>query len=255
MNVPVNTFKSKLKDARPQIGMWSTLCSNIVAEAVADAGFDWIVLDTEHTPNELPGLITQMQALHRSASSVIVRPFWNDKVAIKRLLDAGAQTLIIPFVQNAEEAKAAIAATRYPPNGIRGVTGSGRAAMYGQIKDYFDTAEEQLAVIVQLETPEALSNLEEIAAVEGVDAMFIGPADLSASMGHLGNSEHPEVQAAIKDGVERMKALNMPSGILAFNPEVAKRYMDWGFKFVAVGSDLSCLMSASKALVAKFDDR
>ena len=252
MQLPKNNFKAALTGDRPLFGLWSTLCSHIVAEAVADSGFDWILIDTEHSPNELPNVIMQMQAMATGTASPIVRPAWNDAVLIKRLLDSGVQSLLIPFVQNADEARAAVAATRYPPEGIRGVTGSGRAARYGRIKTYLHEAANELCVIVQIETQEALGHLAEIAAVPGVDAVFIGPSDLSASMGHLGNPKHEDVQAAIRDGLSQLKAMGKPAGILAFNPDDAHRYIEWGATFVAVGSDLSVLVKGTTALAASF---
>ncbi len=252
MNLPQNTFKAKLQAGALLTGLWSTSCSNIVAEIIGDSGFDWILIDTEHTPNETPSVVAQMQALATSASSVIVRPAWNDTVLIKRLLDIGVQSLLVPFVQNADEARAAVAATRYPPHGVRGVTGAGRAAKFGRIKDYLHTAADEIAVIVQIETSEALAKIADIAAVEGVDAVFIGPSDLSASMGHLGNPGHEEVQAAIKQGLATLTAMGKPAGILAFNPEVARRYIEWGANFVAVGSDLGVLLKGTTALAASY---
>ena len=252
MKVPKNIFKANLLAGHLQIGLWSTLGSNIVAEVIGDSGFDWIALDTEHSPNELPNLVTQMQAIATGTTSVMVRPAWNDPVLIKRILDIGAQTIIVPFVQNAEEAKSAVAATRYPPKGIRGVTGSGRAARYGRVKDYLHTASDEIAVVVQIETGSALEQIEAIARVGGVDGVFIGPADLSASLGHIGNPNHETVQTALKLAVDKLLALNVPAGILAFNPDDIKRYIDWGYSFVAVGSDLSVLANGTQALAEKF---
>lgn len=250
MQLPKNQFKQKLKNGNLQIGLWSTLASPIVAEVIGDSGFDWILIDTEHTPNELPMIVAQMQAMAAGTASPIVRPAWNDKVLIKRLLDSGANSLLIPFVQNADEAHAAVAATRYPPDGIRGVTGSGRAARYGRVKDYLHRAADEIAVIVQIETGDAMEQIAEIAQVKGVDAVFIGPADLSASMGHLGNPKHPDVQAAIKQGIETLNEIGKPAGILAFHPADAHRYIEWGARFVAVGSDLSILVKGTTALTA-----
>ena len=252
MKLPKNNFKAALAAGETQIGLWSTLCSNIVAEVIGDSGFDWIVLDTEHTPTETPNLVSQMQAMATGTASAVVRPAWNDPVLIKRVLDIGAQTLLIPFVQNEAEAQAAVAATRYPPAGIRGVTGSGRAARYGRVTDYLHTAADEIAVIVQIETGVALAEIEKIAAVDGVDAVFIGPSDLSASLGHIGNPKHEEVQTALKTGVEKLKAAGKPAGILAFNPDDARRYMEWGYQFVAVGSDLSVLAKGTAALADSY---
>lgn len=252
MTTRKNTFKSALVAGELQVGLWASSCSNIIVEVLANSGADWILLDTEHSPNEISSLVAQLQAMQNSTSSAIVRPAWNDKVLIKRILDLGAQTLLIPFVQNADEAAAAVAATRYPPDGIRGVAGSTRASDYGRNKGYLHTANDEIAVIVQIETGAALQEIEAIAAVPGVDAVFIGPSDLSASLGHINNAEHEDVQAAIKTAIEKLKSAGKPGGILAFNPEHAKRYIEWGFQFVAVGSDLSLLVKNSDSLVNQF---
>jgi len=252
MDTPKNTFKSGLASGELQIGLWASSASNIVVEVLAHSGADWIVLDTEHSPNEIPNLVSQMQAMKGSPTSVIVRPAWNDKVLIKRILDSGAQSLLIPFVQNAAEAEAAVAATRYPLAGIRGVAGSTRASNYGRNKTYLHTASDEIAVIVQIETGEALQEIEAIATVPGVDGVFIGPSDLSASLGHINDAEHEDVQSAIKTAIEKLKGVGTPAGILAFNPDHAKRYIEWGFQFVAVGSDISLLVKSSDALVQQF---
>jgi 4-hydroxy-2-oxoheptanedioate aldolase len=253
MDLPRNSFKAALAAGDLQIGLWSSLCSNIAAEIVADSGFDWILLDTEHSPNELPDLLSQLQALSRSTATPIVRPAWNDAVLIKRILDIGATCILVPYVQNAAEAARAVAATRYPPSGMRGVTGSGRAARYGRIKNYLQSANSEICVLVQVETREALENLDEIAAVAGVDGVFIGPADLAASLGHIGHPEHPEVQAAIEIAARRLRKLGKPAGILSFAGAATRTYIDWGFAFVAVGSDLSLLANGADRLAAEFN--
>ncbi len=252
MELRQNRFKAALARGELQIGLWSSLCSNIVAEIIGDSGFDWILLDTEHSPNELPGLISQMQALATGTATPIVRPAWNDPVLIKRHLDAGAQALLLPFVQNAEEARAAVAATRYPPEGIRGITTSGRAARFGRVQGYLKKAAEELCLLVQVETGEALAQIEEIASVPGIDGVFIGPADLSASLGHIGNPAHPEVQDAIKSAVDRLTKVGKPAGILTPNEAEARRYIEWGYKFVAVGSDLGVMAKGADALARSF---
>lgn len=252
MELRQNRFKAALARGELQIGLWSSLCSNIVAEIIGDSGFDWILLDTEHSPNELPGLISQMQALATGTATPIVRPAWNDPVLIKRHLDAGAQALLLPFVQTADEAKAAVAATRYPPEGIRGITTSGRAARFGRVQGYLKKAADELCLLVQVETGEALAQIEEIASVPGIDGVFIGPADLSASLGHIGNPAHPEVQDAIKSAVDRLTKVGKPAGILTPNEAEARRYIEWGYKFVAVGSDLGIMAKGADALARSF---
>ena len=252
MELKQNRFKAALARGELQIGLWSSLCSNIVAEIIGDSGFDWILLDTEHSPNELPGLISQMQALATGTATPIVRPAWNDPVLIKRHLDAGAQALLIPFVQNAEEARAAVVATRYPPEGIRGITASGRAAKFGRVADYLRSAGQEICLLVQVETGEAMAQIDAIASVPGIDGVFIGPADLSASLGHIGNPGHPEVQEVIKGAVDRLTKLGKPAGILTPNDAEARRYIEWGYKFVAVGSDLGIMAKGADALAKAF---
>jgi 4-hydroxy-2-oxoheptanedioate aldolase len=252
MDLPRNNFKLALAEGRLQIGLWCSLCSNITAEVVSDSGFDWLLLDTEHAPNEIPDLLQQLQAVARGSATPIVRPAWNDIVLIKRVLDIGAPALLIPYVQTAEEARRAVAATRYPPKGVRGVTASGRAARYGRVTDYLKKAHTELCLLVQVETRSALDQLEDIASVEGVDGVFIGPSDLAASLGHVGNPQHPEVQAALEEAVRRLVAIGKPAGILTPNEDEARRYIGWGYLFVAVGSDLGLLTRGADTLARKF---
>ena len=247
-----NAFKHDLAAGKLQIGLWSSLCSNIAAEIIGDSGFDWILLDTEHSPNEIPDLVGQLQGMQASKTTPIIRPAWNDAVLIKRALDIGAQSLLLPYVQNVAEAKAAVAATRYPPHGIRGVSVAARASRYGRTPGYLTKANDEICVLVQVETGKAMKNLEAIAAVEGVDGVFIGPSDLAASLGHVGNPQHPEVQAAIKDAVMRLKAVGKPAGMLTGNEEEARRYIDWGYLFVAVGADVGLLAKNADALCKRF---
>lgn len=252
MDLPRNAFKAALARGELQIGLWSSLCSPIVAEIIGHSGFDWILVDTEHSPNEPPAVLAQLQALQAGTATPIVRPAWNDPVLLKRLLDIGTQAVLVPFVQNAEEAARAVAACRYPPAGIRGITVSGRGSRYGRVPDYLKRADAEICVLVQVETGEALAQLEAIASVDGVDGVFIGPADLSASLGHIGNPGHPEVQAAIKDAVDRLTALGKPAGILTPSEADARRYIEWGYRFVAVGSDLGLLTKNADALAKAF---
>jgi 4-hydroxy-2-oxoheptanedioate aldolase len=252
IEMPRNAFKHALAAGKPQIGLWSSLCSNVVAEVIAGCGFDWVLVDTEHSPNELPGIMSQLQALAGGTATPVVRPAWNDIVLIKRILDIGATSILVPFVQNADEARKAVAATRYPPAGIRGVATATRAGRFGRIKDYLRKANDEICVLVQVETKTALDNLESIAAVEGVDGVFIGPSDLAAALGHLGNPGHPDVQAAISDAVKRLKAKGKPAGILTSVEADAKRYVAEGYQFVAVGTDMGLLARSGEALAAKF---
>ncbi len=252
MEFTPNRFKQRLLAGELQIGIWASLCSPVAADVLRDSGFDWMLIDTEHSPNEPPDVLDHLRTIEGGTAEAVVRPAWNDMVLMKRILDLGARTLLVPYVQNAEQAKAAVSAMRYAPHGVRGVTGGGRASRYGRMKDYFQRANDDVCLLVQVETGEALANLEDIAAVDGVDGVFIGPADLAASLGHIGNAQHPEVQAALRDGVERLKRLGKPAGILTPNEDEAKRYIEWGFRFVAVGIDLVLLLRAADALAKRF---
>jgi len=253
LEIPKNYFKAALREGRTQIGLWNSLCSNFSTEVIAGAGFDCIVLDMEHAPNEVFGVLSQMQAIAPyEGVSAIVRPPWNDAVIIKRVLDVGAQTLLIPYVQNLEEAKRAVAATRYPPDGVRGVAVATRANRWGRVTDYFKRVNDELCVIVQLETVEALEHLEAIAALDGIDCIFIGPSDLSASLGFLGNPQAPEVRSAIDDAFARIKRTGKAAGILMGVEAEAQRYLKEGVQFVAVGSDVGILARGSEALAARF---
>jgi len=247
-----NAFKHALAEGKLQIGLWSSLCNSIAAEIVSDSGFDWLLLDTEHSPNEIPDLMQQLQAVQRGTATPIVRPAWNDAVLAKRCLDIGAQSLLFPYVQNADEARSAVTSTRYPPHGIRGVASASRASRYGRVPGYLSKANDEICVLVQVETREALKELEAIAKVDGVDGVFIGPSDLAASLGHIGNPAHPDVQAAIKDAVTRLKAAGKPAGILTGNEDEARRYIEWGYLFVAVGSDIGLLAKNADTLAKKF---
>jgi 4-hydroxy-2-oxoheptanedioate aldolase len=252
MELPSNRLKRALGEGRPQIGLWSSLSSHITVEIVAGSGFDWLLLDTEHSPNELTMVHRQLQAMQASPTTPVVRPAWNDPVLFKRLLDIGVQSLLVPFVQNADEARRAVAATRYPPKGIRGVATTTRANRYGRVSDYLDRAHSEICLIVQVETHEALRHLEAIAAVDGVDGLFIGPSDLAADMGHLGDNAHREVRDAIDDAIGRIRATGKCAGILAPVEADARLWLELGCLFVAVGSDAGILARHSEALAAKF---
>ena len=252
MELPRNRFKHAIAAGQLQIGLWCSLCSNIAADVVGDSGFDWLLLDTEHSPNEIPDLVGQLQAVSGGAATPIVRPAWNDTVLIKRCLDIGAQTLLVPYVQNAGEAKRAVEAVRYPPRGVRGVAVASRASRYGRVTDYLKKADAEICLLVQVETRSALDQLEAIAAVDGVDGVFIGPADLSASLGHVGNPQHPDAQTAIETAAQRLKAVGKAAGILTGNEDEARRYIGWGYTFVAVGTDTVLLARTADALAKKF---
>jgi 4-hydroxy-2-oxoheptanedioate aldolase len=252
MELARNPFKAAIAAGKLQIGIWSSLASNIGAEILSDSGFDWILLDTEHSPNEIPDLVAQLQAVQAGTAAPIVRPAWNDLVLIKRVLDIGAQTILVPYVQNVEEARRAVAAIHYPPKGLRGVAGGARASRYGRVADYLKQADGEVCLLVQVETVSAMAQLDAIAAVEGVDGVFIGPSDLSASFGHIGNPAHPEVQQAIRDAAARIRKAGKAPGILTGNEEDARRYIEWGYLFVAVGIDTAMLVRAADGLATRF---
>ena len=252
MDLPVNAFKRALAAKRAQIGLWCSLSSNYAVEAVAGAGFDWLLLDMEHSPNDLTDVLSQLQAAAPYPTSTVVRLPWNDFVATKRMLDIGAQSVLFPYVQNAEEARQAVASTRYPPAGIRGVAGATRATRFGRIKDYAKHAHEEICVLVQVETKEALEHLESIADVEGVDGVFIGPADLHASLGYPGEVANPAVLPIIDDAIKRIRARGKAPGILYADEKLARRYLELGALFVAVGADVGLLARGADTLAAKF---
>ena len=250
--LPHNAFKEKLLAGEVQIGLWTSLASAYAAEVVAGSGFDWLLLDTEHSPGAVDSVLAQLQAVAPYPVSPIVRPDTNDTVLIKRYLDIGVQTLLIPYVQTAEEARGAVAAMRYPPKGVRGVGGTTRATVFGRVPGYAKIAEQELCLLVQIETEEALERLEEIAVVDGVDGVFIGPNDLAASLGHLGDLKHEDVIGAIVSALIRLKAMGKPAGILTPDEDFARRCLKLGATFVAVGSDIGVLARGTEALAARF---
>ncbi|MEJ8572636.1 HpcH/HpaI aldolase/citrate lyase family protein [Microbaculum marinum] len=252
MQLPRNAFKHALEERRLQIGLWSQLTTGLAAELLARAGFDWIVIDTEHSPTEVPAVLHQLQALAPSESSPVVRVAWNDPVLIKRILDIGAQTVLVPFIETAEDAEKAVAATRYPPLGIRGVATSHRANQFGRIDNYLHIAAGEICVLVQIETRRGLENAAAIASVAGVDGVFVGPSDLSGSLGHLGDPNHPEVREAVAAIHAAVGGAGKPIGTLAPVEEDARRYIDMGFTFVAVGSDVGVLARHTDALARSF---
>ncbi len=243
-----NSFKRDLLAGKRLIGCWSSLANAITTEILGVAGFDWILLDGEHSPNDVNTFIPQLMALKDSASAPFVRPTSNNAVEMKRLLDSGFYNFLVPFVESADEARSAVAATRYPPQGIRGVSISQRSNRYGTVPDYFKGINNEICVAVQIESNAGVAAAREIAEVEGVDCIFVGPSDLAAGMGHLGNSGHPDVQKAIAAVFADAKASGKPSGILAPVEADARRYIEMGATFVAVGSDLGVFRSATQAL-------
>jgi len=252
MEMPVNQLKRNLKAGQVQAGCWVSLASHASAEICASAGFDWLLIDTEHAPNELHSVHHQLHAAAAYPSSIVVRAAWNDTVIIKRLLDLGVQTLLLPNVQSEEEARRAVAAVRYPPRGIRGVSTNSRSNRFGRIPDYFKRADEEVCLILQVETRAALAQLERMAAIDGVDGLFIGPQDLAADFGHLANPAHPEVQAAMAETITRIKKSGKAPGILAFAEGDAKRWIEHGAQLVAVTSDQFLLARETAAVAARF---
>ncbi|PLY37815.1 2-dehydro-3-deoxyglucarate aldolase [Pectobacterium carotovorum] len=247
-----NRFRQDLLQGKTLIGCWCALGNPISTEVLGLAGFDWLVLDGEHAPNDIVTFIPQLMALKGSHSAPVVRPPCNEPIIIKRLLDIGFNNFLIPFVETAEEAARAVASTRYPPAGIRGVSVAHRSNGYGTEPDYFAKINDNITVVVQIESQDGLDNLDAIIAVDGVDGVFVGPSDLSAALGYLGQPNHPDVQKAIRHIFDRTAAHNKPCGILAPVEADARRYLEWGASFVAVGSDLGVFRSATQALSDKY---
>ncbi len=246
MDMPVNPFRRRVAAPGAAIGCWISSASAVTAEALGSAGYDFLVLDMEHAPADMAEIIGMLRAVAGTPAAPVTRVPWNDMVMMKRALDAGAQTLLLPFVQNAEEAARAVAHMRYPPQGVRGVAGVHRASRYGLVKDYALRAADELFLIVQIETAAALAELPKIAAVPGVDSIFVGPSDLAASMGHLGDFMHADVQKALESAAQTCRRLGKPCGCLGGNPQMAKRYLDYGYTWMAMGSDIGMMMSRAQ---------
>ena len=254
---PDATFRDALAGStRPLAGMWVCSGSPLIAELCAGAGLDWLLVDAEHSPNGLESILAQLQAMHGYPVQVMVRPPVNDTVLIKQYLDLGVQNLLIPMVNSVADAEAAVAATRYPPQGVRGVGSAlARAARWNRVPDYLARASDTVSVTVQIESTAAVQAVEKILAVDGVDAIFLGPSDLAASMGVLGQQEHPDVRAAVEHCLSAAKAAAKPAGVNAFNPATARHYMASGASFVLVGADVALLARGSEALAAEFVPR
>jgi len=246
---PPNQFKRALAAHTRQIGFWLNFASPTVTEVCAGAGFDWLLIDMEHSPNELPDVVQNLRACVGGTAEPVVRVPWNEPVMVKRLLDQGARSFLFPFVQSAEEARRAVAATRYPPHGIRGFAGTTRANRYGRIPDYAKRAAEEICVLVQCETRKAVADIPAIAALDGVDGIFIGPADLAADMGHLADTQHPEVQAAILAAGKAIAGAGKAPGFLSLREDETRRVLAGGFLFVAVHTDVALLARQTEALV------
>jgi 4-hydroxy-2-oxoheptanedioate aldolase len=246
-----NPFKEALSARRVEIGLWASLADPYAIEIVAGAGFDWLLIDAEHGPNDLRSVLAQLQVVAAYTTHPVVRLPIGDAVLIKQFLDIGAQSLLIPMVESSEHARAIVAATRYAPQGMRGVA-SGRASRWASVPDYFSRASQLVCLLLQVETAKGLQNLEEILAVEGVDGVFIGPSDLAASLGHLGNPGHPDVVATIQDAIRRIVGSGKAAGILTTDNELARAYIERGVTFCAVGIDTLILAQGVRTLARKF---
>ncbi|MFK7874503.1 MAG: HpcH/HpaI aldolase/citrate lyase family protein [Paracoccaceae bacterium] len=251
MKLATNPFTQALAAGEKQIGLWISLCSNFVAEVTAHAGYDWALIDMEHSPNDYFSVLGQMQAFAASDTTAIVRVEWNDTVAVKRLLDLGAPGILFPMIQSVKEAEQAVAATRYPPNGVRGVSGATRATKFGRIMDYVARVEDETTVLLQLETRHAVEQAEAIADVSGVHGIFFGPGDIAADIGKVGKPMDPEVWALIKPAAQKLIAKGIPVGTLVLDAAFATKLLNEGFSFVACGTDASLLAKASDGLLAQ----
>ena len=253
MKIPRNTFRDALRGNQAQIGLWVGLADANAAEALAGTGFDWLLLDAEHAPNDPRSVLEQLRALAPYPVHAVVRPVQGDVALVKQYLDVGAQTLLVPMVDTPEQAELMVRAMRYAPQGIRGLGAAlARASRWNQVHDYLEQANDQMCLLVQAETTLAMSNLAAVAAVDGVDGVFFGPADLSASMGYRGQPGHPEVQTAILRGIAVVRAAGKAAGILMADRALAQSYLDAGAMFVAVGVDTTLLVRAARDLVASY---
>lgn len=253
MKIPINHFKNALQAQQAQVGCWVGFADAGVAEALAPCGFDWLLLDGEHGPNTPRTVLDQLRALAAYPVQAVVRPVEANVALVKQYLDVGAQTLLVPMVDTAEQAALMVQAMRYPPEGIRGMGAAlARASRWNHVEDYVNQANNAMCLLVQAETTMAMKNLDAIARVDGVDGVFFGPADLSASMGLRGQSAHPDVQAAILDGIATVRAAGKAPGILATDTALANKYLEAGALFVAVGVDTSLLIKAASQLVRQF---
>jgi 2-dehydro-3-deoxyglucarate aldolase/4-hydroxy-2-oxoheptanedioate aldolase len=254
VDLPTNLFKRAISSGRTPLGAWLGSGAPSTAEALGCAGFDFLVVDMEHTPIDTPQMIDILRAIAGTPAQAIVRPPWNDMVMVKRALDAGAQTLLLPFVQNADEARRAVAYTRYPPEGVRGVAGTHRGSRYGTVSNYLKVANTEICVIVQIETLPALDRLDEIAAVPGIDSIFVGPSDLSASMGHLGDVGHAAVQEHLAAAAKACQRAGKPCGIIGPTPDMVARFIDYGYSWIAIGSDMGFMVGRAQEYLGRFRD-
>jgi 4-hydroxy-2-oxoheptanedioate aldolase len=253
MPAPENRLKARLRNGEATTGLWLSMANSYTAELAGNIGFDWVMIDGEHSPNDVPTIMQQLQVLKSSSSSVAVRPPIGEPWLIKQMLDIGAQSLLIPMVESRAQAEMLVKAVRYPPRGIRGVgAGSARASGFSTIDNYTATADEQICLMVQIESRAAVAALDEIASTDGVDCLFVGPSDLSADMGFPGNPFAPEVQAVIEEIIPRIRAHGKAAGVYMTDPAYARRYQQLGANMVAVGADVSVLVGGLKALKQAF---
>lgn len=253
MPAPTNPFKKALKAGKTQIGCWVSLANPYTTEMMGTAGFDWLLVDNEHSPNDLRSTIAQLAVLEASDSHTIVRVPLGETYIIKQMLDAGAQSILVPMVESAEQARDLVRDVTYPPAGRRGVGYSlARASRFAAITDYGQTADAEICLLVQVENRAGMAALDDILAVDGVDGVFIGPADLAADMGHMGDINHPDVQEAIMDALRRIRAAGKAPGILATQEKMAQDALDAGAQFVAVGADSMLLVGSARALAKKW---
>lgn len=251
MPVPTNHLKAALAAKTPQIGIWISLASPYSSELLSDVGFDWLLIDAEHGPNDIPTILSQAQTIG-ARTNVVVRPPMGEAWIIKKILDLGVQTLLIPMIESVGHAKSVIAATLYPPKGIRGVgAGSARASNFGQMADYVKSANSEICLILQVESRAGLAALPGILELSEVDCVFVGPADLAADMGYPGNSADPAVRAAIDDALRQIVASGKAAGILTFDPAEVAHYLNLGVTFVGVGSDVALLAQAATSLASR----
>lgn len=253
MNAPPNPFKAALARGERQLGLWLALADGYAAEICAGAGFDWLLVDGEHAPNDVRSILQQLQAIAPYRAHAVVRPPIGETYLIKQLLDIGAQTLLIPMVESAAQASGLVAAVRYPPHGVRGVGSAlARASRFNRLPSYLATAADEICLLVQIESLRGVENLEAIAATDGVDGVFIGPSDLAAAMGRLGDPGHEDVQEAVTDAIRRVRAAGKPAGVLSADSALARRYAELGATFVAFGTDVGLLVRGSDALLRSF---
>ncbi len=253
MPAPKNLFKQALKEGRAQIGLWQALANPYTVEICAGAGYDWLLLDAEHAPNDIPLLVSQLQAIKGSPSHAVIRPPIGETFILKQMLDIGAQTLLIPMVDSKAQAEDMVRAVRYPPHGVRGVGAAlARASAFNRIADYLQTANDEICLLLQVESRVGLAAIDDIASIEGVDGVFIGPADLAADMGFLGKPGAPEVQAEVEKALLKIQSHGKAAGILMADLVLAKRYLELGATFVAIGNDVTLLANATTRLLADF---